>query len=297
MDRWRIETGTLHPTIGAPDDVTERARQREERLCLENRLRQAERFEAMGALASEIAHDLNSILGAVLGFGERALRMVELGSRLHHDLSHVVAAGERGRVLVERILSVSRGPVGEHVPVHVERVVTEALSLLQATLPPAVRLRSRLTAHNAAILGDAAQIHRLLMNLGTNAAHAMKQPGTLTVSLEAIDLRHARQATSGAVPEGSWVVLQVADQGTGMTPEILGQIFEPFFTTKELGIGTGLGLWHVLRIVTQAGGAIDVESAPNIGSVFTVYLPRDGDAPEELRGCPDCLCRGGTPDE
>jgi CheY-like chemotaxis protein len=154
------------------------------------------------------------------------------------------------------------------------------LSLLQATLPPHIRLCSRLEAGNAAILGDAVQVHQLLMNLGTNAAHAMTKAGTLAVSLEAIDVRQARQAKLGAIAAGPWIALKVADQGRGMTPEILGRIFDPFFTTKEVGVGTGLGLSLVLRIVMQAGGAIDVQSTPEVGSVFTVYLPRGGDAPE-----------------
>jgi signal transduction histidine kinase len=267
-------------SVGSLGDVTEPKRQQEEMARLEGRLRQAERFEAMGSLASGIAHDFNNILGAILGFGERALRGAEDGTQLHHDLSNVVAAGERGRMLVDRILTFSRGTAGERVPVHVERVVSEALSLLQATLPPHIRLCSRLEAGNAAILGDAVQVHQLLMNLGTNAAHAMTKAGTLAVSLEAIDVRQARQAKLGAIAAGPWIALKVADQGRGMTPEILGRIFDPFFTTKEVGVGTGLGLSLVLRIVMQAGGAIDVQSTPEVGSVFTVYLPRGGDAPE-----------------
>ncbi len=280
MDRWRIEAGTPPGMAGSLDDISERKLLQEEILRLENRLRQAERFEAIGTLASGTAHDLNNILGAILGFGERALRTAEVGSRLHGDLSNIVAAGERGRELVERILSFGRGAAVERAPVHVEDVVAEALSLLQATLPPTIRLRSRLQAGNAAILGDAGQIHQLLMNLGTNAAHAMTQAGTLTVSLEVLDVRQARRAKVGTIAAGPWIVLQVADQGGGMTPEILSRIFDPFFTTKMSGVGTGLGLWQVLRIVTQAGGAIDVESIPVVGSVFTVYLPRAGDAPQ-----------------
>jgi signal transduction histidine kinase len=263
-----------HRIVGSLDERCERRQLQEKILRLENRLQQAERFEAMGTLACGIAHDLNNILGAIIGFGERGLRTAEPGSRLQNDLGNILAAGERGHKLVDRILSFGRGAAEERVPVHVEHVVSEALSLLQATLPPTIRLRSQLRAGNAAILGDAAQIHQLLMNLGTNAAHAMTQAGTLTVSLEVVDVSQARRATAGAIAAGPWIVLKVADQGGGMTPEIRGRIFDPFFTTKEAGVGTGLGLWQVLRIVTQAGGAIDVESIPVVGSVFTVYLPR-----------------------
>jgi len=136
------------------------------------------------------------------------------------------------------------------------------------------------------------QIHQLLMNLGTNAAHAMTQAGTLTVTLETSLVMQERQAKVGIVAAGSWVVLQVTDEGTGMTPEILEHIFDPFFTTKEVGVGTGLGLSLVLRIVTQAAGAIDVQSTPGVGSVFTGYLPRAGDAPEESPDAKAQLPRG-----
>jgi signal transduction histidine kinase len=292
MDRWRIEAGMPSGVAGSLNDISELKLLQEKILQLESRLRQAERFEAMGTLASGAAHDLNNILGAILGFGERALRAAEAGSRLQNDLGNIVAAGERGRHLVDCILSFGRGGAVERAPVHVESVISEALNLLQVTLPRAIRLRSRLHASNASILGDAGQIHQLVMNLGTNAAHAMTQAGTLTVSLKVLDVRQARRAKVGALAAGPWIMLQVADQGGGMTPEILEQIFDPFFTTKESGVGKGLGLWQVLRIVTQAGGAIDIESIPVVGSVFTVYLPRAGDAPEESLNARQALPNG-----
>jgi len=278
--------------VGSISDIAERKRQQEKIERLESRLRQAERFEAMGALAGGIAHDFNNILGAILGFGERALRSAREGTQLHGDLSDVIVAGERGRTLVDRILSFSRGTAGARVPVHVESALREALNLLQAKVPPHIQLRSRLQGGNAAILGDAGQIHQLLMNLGTNAAHAMTQAGTLTVSLETAEMVEERQVKVGSVAAGAWIVLRVADEGAGMTPEILERIFDPFFTTKELGVGTGLGLSLVLRIVTQAGGAIDVESTPGAGSVFTVFLPRAGDTPEEFPQARPAMPRG-----
>jgi PAS domain S-box-containing protein len=288
----RDADGTAYRFVGSLGDITERKHQQEEMARLESRLQQAERFEAMGALAGGIAHDFNNILGAILGFGERALRSVEEGTRLHRDLNNVMVAGERGRTLVDRILSFSRGTAGERVPVHVEKVVREALNLLQAKLPAHVKLSGCLRAGRAAILGDAVQMHQLLMNLGTNAAQAMPQAGTLTVSLEAGDVVRERQVKMGIVTVGAWIVLQVADEGTGMTPEVVERIFDPFFTTKEVGVGTGLGLSLVLRIVTQAGGAIDVQSTPGAGSVFTVYLPRAGDALEELADAGSAPPRG-----
>jgi PAS domain S-box-containing protein len=277
----RDATGHAYRVVGSISDITERKREQEEMLRLEARLRLAERFEAMGTLAGGIAHDFNNILGAILGFGERALRSVEEGSRLQHDIGNVIVAGERGRTLVDRILSFSRG-TGERVPVHVEKVVREALDLLQAKLPPRIVLHTRLHAERAALLGDATQIHQLLMNLGTNSVHAMLGEGTLSVTLDVVDVGESHQATVGTVAPGPWILLKVADEGTGIPDEILPRIFDPFFTTKEANAGTGLGLSLVLRIVTEVGGAIDVRSEPCVGTTFTVYLPRTGDAPEEL---------------
>ena len=275
----RDADGRAYRVVGSIGDITERKREQEEMQRLEGRLRQAERFEAMGTLAGGIAHDFNNILGAILGFGERALRSVEEGSRLHHDIGNVIVAGERGRTLVERILSFSRG-AGERVPVHVERVVREALDLLQASLPPRIILQTRLRAARAALQGDATQIHQLLMNLGTNAVHAMLDDGKLSVTLDTVEVVEPRHATTGTVAPGAWIVLQVTDEGTGIPAEILPRIFDPFFTTKEAHVGTGLGLSLVLRIVTEVGGVIDVGSQPGAGTTFTVYLPRAGDALE-----------------
>jgi PAS domain S-box-containing protein len=276
----RDADGLAYRLVGSICDITDRKREQEEMLRLESRLRQAERFEAMGTLAGGIAHDFNNILGAILGFGERALQCVDDGSRLHHDLGGIIVAGERGRTLVERILSFSRG-TGERVPVHVEKVVREALDLLQAKLPPRITLQPCLRAERAAFRGDATQIHQLLMNLGTNAVQAMPREGRLSVALNAVEVVEPHQATIGIVAPGAWIILQVADDGIGIPAEILPRIFDPFFTTKGASVGTGLGLSLVLRIVTEIGGAIDVQSEPGVGTTFTVYLPRSGVAPEE----------------
>ena len=187
-----------------------------------------------------------------------------------------MTAGERGRALVERILAFSRSGVGERVAVHVERVVREALDQLAAKLPANVTIVPRLRAGRAAVLGDATQVHQVLMNLATNAIQAMPSGGTLRVSLERARVDAARVATIGTLDAGDYVVLEVADTGIGIAPEMLERIFDPFFTTKEVGVGTGLGLSLVHGIVTELGGAIDVASAVGQGSIFTVYLPRCG---------------------
>ena len=252
------------------------AAERAERRRLEARLRHAQRLEAMGTLAGGIAHDFNNILGAILGYGERVLRDAK-GRRLRGDVESIMAAGERGRALVERILAFTRSGTSERVAVHVEKVVREALDLLAAKLPEGIRVKADLRAGQAAMLGDPTQLHQILMNLGTNAVQAMGTGGTLSVFLNAIRFQRARGATIGIVEAADYVVLTVADTGSGIAPEIIDRIFDPFFTTKEVGTGTGLGLSLVHAIVTELGGAIDVASTPGAGSVFTVYLPRAGE--------------------
>jgi CheY-like chemotaxis protein len=235
----------------------------------------------MGTLAGGIAHDFNNILGAILGYGEMALRDAPKGSRLRRDIDSIVTAGERGRALVDRILAFSRSGLGEHVAVHVEKVVCEAIDLIAAKLPEGIRVETTLHAGRAAILGDATQVHQVLMNLATNAIQAMPSGGTLSVSLKAIHSER-RVTTIGNVAAGEYLVLTVTDTGTGIPRHILERIFDPFFTTKDVGTGTGLGLSLVHGIVSELGGAIDVASTPGEGSVFTVFLPRAGDAAEAV---------------
>jgi PAS domain S-box-containing protein len=264
--------------VGFMLDVTDRHQAEDELRRLERQLRQAQRLEAMGTLAGGIAHDFNNILGAILGYGEMALRDAPKGSRLRRDVDSIITAGERGRALVERILAFSRSGVGERVAVHVEKIVDEALDLLAASLPGGVAVERRLRAGRAAVLGDPTQVHQVLMNLATNAVQAMPSGGTLRVSLEALWHDAQRVATVGTLAAGEYVVLEVADSGSGIPTEILERIFDPFFTTKEVGVGTGLGLSLVHGIVSELGGAIDVASTVGEGSVFSVYLPRAGEA-------------------
>jgi PAS domain S-box-containing protein len=259
---------------------------------LEKQLRLAQRLEAMGTLAGGIAHDFNNILGVILGYGEMARRAAPRGSRLRSDLDSIMTAGERGRALVDRVLAFSTSGLGERVAVHVEKVVREALDLLGAKLPEGIRVEAKLGADRAAVLGDATQVHQVMMNLVTNAMQAMPAGGTLSVSLDAVRGPVGRTPTIGAVEAGEYVVLTVADTGTGIAPEIIERIFDPFFTTKEVGTGTGLGLSLVHGIVTELGGAIDVASTPGQGSAFTVYLPRSGDVPDSFQGEEPELPRG-----
>ncbi|HKC44668.1 MAG TPA: PAS domain S-box protein, partial [Burkholderiales bacterium] len=287
----RDASGKVYRMVGSIGDITDRKTAQEDRLRLERQLRLAQRLEAMGTLAGGIAHDFNNILGAILGYGEMALRSAPKGTRLRRDLDSIMTAGERGRALVDRVLAFSRSGLGERVAVHVEKVVGEALDLLAAKLPKGIRVETKLRAGRAAMLGDPTQIHQVLMNLATNAIQAMPSGGTLSVSLEAAR-EGSRTATIGNIEAGDYVVLTVADTGTGIPREIIDRIFDPFFTTKEVGTGTGLGLSLVHGIVTELGGAIEVASTPGEGSEFIVYLPRSGEAVESDQAEAAAMPRG-----
>jgi PAS domain S-box-containing protein len=255
-------------------------------------LRQTQRLEAVGTLAGGIAHDFNNILGAVLGFGEMAQRGTRAGSRARRDIDFILTAAERGRALVERILAFSRSGLIERVPVHIEHVTQETLQLMSAAVPAEVQCTQRLATGRAASLGDATQWHQVVMNLVTNALQAMPEGGALHVALTLQPLAQPRVATTGQLPPGEYLVLEVADTGAGIAPEHLARIFDPFFTTREAGSGTGLGLSLVHGIVAEFGGAVDVRTEPGAGSCFSVWLPRTGDAAPPADSLPAPLPRG-----
>jgi signal transduction histidine kinase len=273
----RDQNGRATRMAGSISDIDTRKR-------AEAALQQTHRLEAVGSLAGGIAHDFNNILGAILGYGDRALRHTRSGSLCRRDLEQIMIAGERGRAIVERILAFSRTGVGERVAVDVQQVVHEVLGLLVGALPSGVCIEPALNAAGTAVLGDSTQLHQLLMNLAMNAIQAMPHGGTLRIALERRQLERPFAATTCTIEPGEFVVLIVTDTGTGIAPAIARRIFDPFFTTKDVGVGTGLGLSLVHGIVTEFAGAVHVESVVGQGSTFSVYLPCQGDvqaAPED----------------
>ena len=288
---WSQSTLRARAQALANQMTAELRRNADERQRLEASLRQAHKLEAMGTLAGGIAHDFNNILGAILGYSELAKNAAPGDGPLRRYLDNIEAAGQRAKSLVERILAFSRSGLGERIPVPVQSVVTEALDLLSASLPPGVRLVRELDAGDAAVAGDPTQIHQVVMNLCTNSLQAMKSGGVLTVRLDLVTLAEARALATAALPAGDYVRLLVRDSGHGIAPEVLQRIFDPFFTTKEVGVGTGLGLSLVHGIVIDLGGGVDVESEPGRGTAFTVLLPRHGQATEPAR-VPDGVPRG-----
>jgi signal transduction histidine kinase len=277
---------------GSIGDITEAKLADQTLRNMELELRRAHRLEAIGTLAGGIAHDFNNILGAILGYGEMAMRGVRKGTRMRRDLDSIMAAGERGRALVDRILAFSRSGVGERTLVHVEAVVREVLDQVSANLPENVTIAARLHSEQAAMLGDSTQVHQVVMNLASNSVQAMPQGGVLRVELKTDRVDVARGGTVGSLEPGDYIVLELSDTGTGIREEVLERMFDPFFTTKDVGVGTGLGLSLVHGIVTSVGGAIDVTTELGQGSTFIVYLPRSGDAPAAVVDENGALPRG-----
>ncbi len=282
-DRWiltraqRFEDSDGRVRIaGVSVDISERKQAEAERERLEQQLRQAQKLEAIGTLAGGIAHDFNNILSAILGYGELAQKGAAEGSAQRRHIDAALAAGQRAKSLVERILAFSRSGVGERVPVHVQAVVHEALDAVAAALPAAVRLERRLAGGAAGVLGDPTQIHQVVMNLCANAVQAMRSEGRLAITLDELRLDAPLAVSTSTLPAGAYLRLAVTDSGSGIEPRLLERIFDPFFTTKEVGVGTGLGLSLVHGIVADLGGGIAVESQPGAGSTFTIYLPSLG---------------------
>jgi CheY-like chemotaxis protein len=193
-------------------------------------------------------------------------------SPLKRYAKNVLTAATRGRALVEQILAYSRSQLGKRVPVDLTHVVGETLELLQGSLPADIHLEASAPEAPLIVIGDATQLHQVVMNVSSNAIQAMDGGGTLRVALESADLVVERALSHGSLAPGRYARLAIQDSGSGMDPATLARIFEPFFTTKEIGRGTGLGLSLVYAIVTDAGGAIDVCSALGQGSTFTIYL-------------------------
>jgi NO-binding membrane sensor protein with MHYT domain/nitrogen-specific signal transduction histidine kinase/ActR/RegA family two-component response regulator len=282
------ESGNLE-FVGAVMDVTRRKRaeeaqrvQEREREEMQRQLQQAAKLEAIGRLAGGIAHDFNNILGAILGYGELAQNSLGEGGAVRRQLDQVMQAGARGKGLVDRILAFSRSGMGERGPVQVQPVVEETLELLAASLPADVRLERQLDAADAAVVGDATQLHQVAMNLCTNAVHAMAHGGVLTVVLDRVAEGERRLLSHGTLYAGRYVRLSVSDTGSGIPPAVLERMFDPFFTTKRVGDGTGLGLALVHGIVADFGGAIDVTTQVGVGTTFTIWLPAAGETPTLL---------------
>ncbi len=255
-------------------DITERKLAEEEKKNLENQLQQAQKMEAIGTLAGGIAHDFNNILSVIIGYTELILMSGNVEAEVRQNLKEIFNASKHARDMVKQILAFSRQSKQERKPIQVAHIVKEAIKMLRASLPATILIQQHIEKDTGVIEADPTQIHQVLMNLCTNAAHAINEKdGVLEIRLENVELDQRAAADIPDLKAGSYLKLTVEDSGEGIPPDVQGQIFNPYFTTKEIGKGTGLGLAVVQGIVKSYNGAVTVESEVGKGTAFHMYLP------------------------
>ncbi len=275
------------------EDVTEQRRAEEVRQRLESQLRQAQKIEAIGRLAGGIAHDFNNILAAIIPAAQMAREDAAEQPAVRENLDEVLKAAERARKLVQQILAFSRQSKQERRVIALGPVVREALRMLRAVLPASVEIVEHFDAAVPTVRADATQIHQIIVNLCTNAEHAMRgRPGRLEVSLLAYEAGPEDVQRRAGMRPGPHARITVRDNGHGMEPDVLKRIFDPFFTTKAPGEGTGLGLAVVHGIVQEHEGVIEVYSQPAKGTSFHLFLPACAAGPEAATEAPTAIPRG-----
>ena len=283
----RNKSGAIINYVATHRDITRQVK-------LERDLRQAQKMEALGTLAGGIAHDFNNILGVIMGFTE--LAKWELGKKnpILGKLEEVLKAADRAKELVKQILAFSRRTEQQKMPLQLGMILKEALRILRPSLPSTIEIKADVLS-KAAVLADPTQMHQVLMNLCTNAAHAMQdQGGVLEVRLTDVLVESELLQSPAGLKPGHYVELTVRDTGCGIDPAILNSIFDPFFTTKGQGEGTGLGLSVVHGIVESHEGKINVESEPGKGTRFTVLMPAlNGECAPKKAEAQITLPRGG----
>jgi PAS domain S-box-containing protein len=289
----RNNEGKIISITGLAQDITEQKLADEERKIYEARLMRAQKLEAIGTLAGGIAHDFNNILSAIIGYSELAEDDLPADSPAHESIKEVIKAGDRAKDLVKQILTFSRQMETERRPVKAHLIIKEALKLLRSSIPSTITITESIDPSSGTVFADPTQIHQVIMNLCTNAYHAMlPDGGNLTVSLKQVYLDSEFISTHPPLSDGLHLSLIVSDTGSGMDQETMKRIFDPFFTTKEKGKGTGLGLATVHGIVTELGGTIIVSSFIGKGSSFEVYLPISEQEQEEMENFPEAAPQG-----
>jgi signal transduction histidine kinase/ActR/RegA family two-component response regulator len=262
----RNAAGEIQRFIGIAGDCTENRK-------LEDAFRQAQKMESIGQLAGGIAHDFNNILAGIVGNLYLAKMDAAEQPAILDSLENIAAASQRATDLVKQILTFSRQVNPEREPVKLNHVVLEALKLLRSSVPSTIRIQTEL-AEVPTVLANATAIHQVLMNLGTNAWHAMRhQAGLLKIEMNVLEVDEDFAKIRPDLHPGNYVQLSVSDSGCGMDAATLNHIFEPFFTTKAVGEGTGLGLAVVHGIMKAHDGGISVYSQPGMGTTFRLFFP------------------------
>ena len=244
-------------------------------MAIEKQMRQTQKMNAIGELAGGVSHDFNNILTAILGYVALCMNSVEKEDKVYGYLKEIVKAGDRAAKLVRQILTFSRQEEQEFHPVSLQNVLQDSVSMVQTTIKPNISVEIDVDSQCGPVFGDTTQIQQVMVNLCTNAVHALgKEAGTLSVSLKQVELlgkKHGERVVD--LDPGLYACITVEDSGSGMPPETLERIFEPYYTTKKKGEGTGFGLSIVHGIVRKHSGYIAVESEINVGSTFSLYLP------------------------
>lgn len=253
-------------------EIAERIRTFEQKEALEKQLHQAQRMESMGILAGGIAHDFNNILTPILGYTEMVIRDLPREDAKREDLLNVLKAGKRAKKLIQQILLFSREQELELQPLKIQAIIKETMKLLRSSIPTTIEFRQTIDPECGYIMTDPTQIHQVLMNLCTNASHAMEESGgVLDIQLTRAEI--TTSPTSQHLQPGSYLHLSIGDTGCGMDQDVLERIFDPYFTTKEKGKGTGLGLSVTHGIVQKHNGTIFAESKLGFGTTFHIYIP------------------------
>ena len=255
-------------------DITSQKNDEKQKAIMEAHLRQTHRMESLGTLAGGVAHDFNNILSAINGYSELALLRCSEDSKLRRYIDQICVASDRAKNLVQQILAFSRQGKSEKKPIDISSVIHETLKLIRATFPSTIEIKQNIKTDLGAVFADETQMHQVIMNLFTNAYHAMqKKGGLLEVDLSPVSIRIHDSLSFPDMSPGEYLKLIVADTGHGMETDIMEQIFDPYFTTKQFGEGTGLGLSTVHGIVKDHGGGIKVYSELGVGTTFQIFLP------------------------
>lgn len=286
----RDEQGVLLGTLEVIRELTEEAAAIELKRQMEEHLRQSQKMAAIGTLAGGIAHDFNNLLAAILGYAELALLKFPTGNNVYRELDQILKAGGKASELVSQILAFSRKETITRSLVQPGVVLKGALKLLRGSIPATIAIRERIPALDRVILANPTQLHQVVMNLCTNAFHAMEERGgEMMLSLELV-----RKKMKEEPREREYVKISVADNGSGIDPTILSRIFEPYYTTKPSGKGTGMGLAVVHGIVENHEGSIEVESKPGQGTTFHVFFPVASGVEAQHQQNPSAAMVGGS---
>jgi signal transduction histidine kinase/ActR/RegA family two-component response regulator len=257
----------------------------QEKHRLEQELAGVQRVEALGFLAASVAHDFNNVLTAIVGYAELARETAATKTFSTLNIDRLLAATERARLLVRRVLTFDPRRSLSYRPTQIESIITEVSQQVQATLPASIDLQLYGLNQSVTVSGDATEIYQVIMNLCSNAVHAMASGGSLQIRLELLELRESKQLALGQLRPGRWVCLSVSDTGIGLADEQIASIFEPFYTTRQPAHGTGIGLTVVRNIILRMQGALDVSSRLGVGTRMAVYW-RSIDVPVVLPRSP-----------